>query len=137
MSCARPWGLASVFGQGWSDPLEWWGKWQCSARRGQHWLDGQWPIVERLVATLHRKCVSSVVLSSSPVGGSSSPTKSTVTRYVSARSSAYVRSGRGGGYRVIDTERRGTDVPGSLVNGWLKVGSNRCMGPGVLWSRSV
>ncbi|MGB7424296.1 MAG: transglycosylase family protein [Ornithinimicrobium sp.] len=81
--------------------------------------------------------ISSYVLSSVPIGGSTSPSVGDTTRYVSARSAAYVRSGPGMGYRVVGTERRGTKVVGTLSNGWLKIGSGKYIGSGVLSSRPV
>ena len=77
------------------------------------------------------------VLSSSPIGGGQAPSPGTVTRYVSASVAAYVRSGPGTGYRVIDTERRGTRVQGAFVNGWLKIGNGRFIGPAVLSGNPV
>ena len=81
--------------------------------------------------------ISAYVLSSVPIGGSTSPSVGNTTRYVSARSAAYVRSGPGMGYRVVGTERRGTKVVGTLSNGWLKIGSGKYIGSGVLSSRPV
>ncbi|CAN5482637.1 hypothetical protein BH23ACT6_BH23ACT6_25340 [soil metagenome] len=79
------------------------------------------------------------VLSSSSVsgGGGPSPSPSTVTRYISANYSANGRSGPSAGYRVVGSEPRGTKVRGTLVNGWLKIGGGRCIGPAVLSSRPV
>lgn len=83
------------------------------------------------------------VLSGTQVGGtaavppSSTPTVGSATRYVSAASSAYVRSGPGAGYRVVGTESRGTKVTGTLVNGWLKLGEGRYIGTSVLSTRPI
>ena len=80
--------------------------------------------------------ISSVVLSTNPVDGGENPGE--VTRYVSASSAAYVRSGPSGGYGVVDTVSRGTKVTGTLSsNGWLKIGANRFIGPSVLSSTPV
>ncbi len=77
-----------------------------------------------------------------PGGGSTAPAPApapappssgtVVTRYVSAGSAAYVRSGPGSGYRVVDTLARGTKVSGRLSNGWLRIGDGRYVGAGVL-----
>ncbi|WP_269813334.1 transglycosylase family protein [Ornithinimicrobium sediminis] len=82
------------------------------------------------------------VLSSTPIGGSTAPStpppsSGEVTRYVSASSAAYVRSGPGTGYRVVGTETRGTAVTGTWVNGWLKIGDGRYIGSSVLSSTPV
>jgi len=87
--------------------------------------------------------IGPAVLSTRPVAGktsssrSSRPASSKVTRYVSARSSANVRSGPSSSHRVVDSERRGTRVRGTLVKGWLKVGKGRYIGTSVLSSRRV
>ncbi len=87
--------------------------------------------------------IGPAVLSSTPIGGtaaappSSTPTAGGVTRYVSAASAAYVRSGPGSGYRVVGTERRGTAVTGTLVSGWLKLGEGRYIGTSVLSTTPV
>ncbi|MGB7449088.1 MAG: transglycosylase family protein [Ornithinimicrobium sp.] len=83
------------------------------------------------------------VLSTRPVSGATSSRSSrpaasgTVTRYVSARVSAHVRSGPGTSYRIVDRERRGTKVRGKVVKGWLKIGTRRYIGTSVLSSRRV
>ncbi|MCK0112701.1 SH3 domain-containing protein, partial [Ornithinimicrobium sp. F0845] len=80
--------------------------------------------------------ISSVVLSSTPVDGGENP--GDVTRYVSANYAANVRSGPSTGYGVVDTVPRGTKVTGTLTSsGWLKIGSNRYIGPSVLSSTPV
>ncbi len=84
-----------------------------------------------------RRYIGPAVLSSSPIGGTTDPSPSTVTRYVSANTAAYVRSGPGTGYRVVDTEARGEKVRGTLVNGWLKIGNGRYIGPAVLSGNPV
>ncbi|NLG22068.1 MAG: hypothetical protein GX555_11650 [Actinomycetales bacterium] len=80
--------------------------------------------------------MSSAILSSSPVDGGETPGE--VTRYVSARYAANVRSGPSNGYGVVDTVPRGTQVTGTLTSsGWLKIGTNRYIGPSVLSSTPV
>jgi len=91
--------------------------------------------------------IGPAVLSTRPVSRSTStrPSKSTksssrsstVTRYVSARYSANVRSGPGAKYRTVDKERRGTRVRGRMVNGWLKIGTRKYIGSSVLSTRRV
>ncbi|MGB3686775.1 MAG: transglycosylase family protein [Ornithinimicrobium sp.] len=103
---------------------------------------GSEPRGERVTGTLvggwlklsNGRFIGPAVLSSRPVGGGGgqSPSPGTVTRYVSANVAAYVRSGPGFGYRVVDTERRGTRVQGTWVNGWLKIGNGRYIGSSVL-----
>jgi len=82
------------------------------------------------------------VLSSTPVGGGGStpapaPSPGTVTRYVSANTAAYVRSGPGMGYRIVTTSPRGTQVSGIVVGDWLKLGEGRYIGSSVLSSTPV
>jgi len=88
--------------------------------------------------------VSSYVLSSSPVRAgrtstqrASSPRSSTVRRYISARTSASVRSGPSSRYRVVGSERRGARVSGTMRKGWLRISSHRWVGPAVLSTRPV
>lgn len=68
-------------------------------------------------------------------GGSSS--SNTVTRYVSANTAAYVRSGPSSGYSIVDTIARGEQVSGTLTNGWLQLSSGRYIGSGVLSSSPI
>jgi uncharacterized protein YgiM (DUF1202 family) len=87
------------------------------------------------------RLIGPAVLSSRPVSGarssSSTRSSSTVTRYVSARSSANVRFGPSSRYRVVDSKRRGLRVRGQMVNGWLKIGNHRYIGSSVLSTRRV
>lgn len=76
--------------------------------------------------------ISTTVLSTNPPGTGNT------TRYISANVAANVRSGPGGGYRVVDTIPRGTKVTGTLNSaGWLQIGSSRWVGPTVLSTRPV
>ncbi|MCK0112997.1 transglycosylase family protein, partial [Ornithinimicrobium sp. F0845] len=52
-------------------------------------------------------------------GGQDEPGE--VTRYVSATTAANVRSGPGLGYSIVGSKARGTQVTGTLTNGWLKI----------------
>lgn len=60
-----------------------------------------------------------------------------VTRYVSADTAAYVRSGPSFDNAVIDKAARGTKVSGPVVNGWVKIGEGRYIGNSVLSSSVV
>lgn len=81
------------------------------------------------------------VLSTTPVGGGSSPAPAPapgdVTRYVSANYAAYVRSGPGMSYGVVAKSPRGTKVTGQLVGGWLKIADGRYIGSSVLSTTPV
>lgn len=55
-----------------------------------------------------------------------------VTKYVSAKVAANVRSGPGMGYRVVGTLARGTKVSGTQSGGWVKIGDGRFVGVSVL-----
>ncbi|MGB5952870.1 MAG: transglycosylase family protein, partial [Ornithinimicrobium sp.] len=84
--------------------------------------------------------IGPAVLSTRPVGGGDGgqdPSPNTVTRYVSANSAAYVRSGPSTGYRIVGSEPRGERVRGTLVGGWLKIGNGRYIGPAVLSSSPI
>ncbi|MGC1207966.1 MAG: transglycosylase family protein, partial [Ornithinimicrobium sp.] len=75
-----------------------------------------------------------------PGGGSSSPapaTGSTVTRYVSANTSANVRSGPGLNYRVVGSQDRGDKVTGTVSNGWLRLSSGKYISSVVLSTSAI
>ena len=81
--------------------------------------------------------ISSSVLSSSPVDGAPAPDPGPVTRYVSASNAANVRSGPGLGYAVVGAKSRGTQVQGTLTNGWLEIGANQFISSSVLSASPV
>jgi hypothetical protein len=60
-----------------------------------------------------------------------------VTKFVSARTAANVRSGPGTGYRVVGTLARGTKVSGTQSGGWVKIGEGRFVGVSVLSNGSA
>lgn len=66
--------------------------------------------------------------SSAPAVWSGTP----VTKYVSARVAANVRSGPGTGYRVVGTLARGAKVSGTQSGSWVKIGDGRFVGVSVL-----
>ncbi|WP_289781767.1 transglycosylase family protein [Ornithinimicrobium faecis] len=55
-----------------------------------------------------------------------------VTRYVSASNAANVRSGPGLGYDVVGAKARGTEVNGTIEQGWLKIGDGQFISGSVL-----
>jgi peptidoglycan DL-endopeptidase CwlO len=74
------------------------------------------------------------ILTTSAPGGTSTTSPSTgneVTRYVTA-TNGNVRSGPGMTYRVVGTLSRGTEVKGTISNGWLKMADGRYIGTSIL-----
>ncbi len=68
---------------------------------------------------------------------SASRSSTKVIRYVSARTSANVRSGPGVSYRTIGKEARGEIVRGTVSGGWLRISSSRYVSEVVLSRSSV